>query len=301
MSKTDLVSQGYFSSESFFQFIPTEDGLKLPAPPLNILTKEKDGSTIYYLEKIDNVTKEKKEFEVDATTFPPTTIYQYLKNYYCLSIMDFNVFKNYSQPIAVPESSYSYIKQLTIHDTAGTIYAIASLEKNVDSNTDRIVIKNYEIGSSGILQFYNNKIFGVFPNSVISAEISTDNYNVPLSNGDLSGFDETCLLKRIEMIITTSDFDNTTLILPEPDLDLITIFGDTGEDDSPVNKKRTFIDNVVLTQNSLTTSSIVGSNSVYGNGVSSTSIAGINDTYSNGILVNSLAGEINKLDEAEEG
>ena len=54
MSKTDLVSQGYFSSESFFQFIPTEDGLKLPAPPLNILTKEKDGSTIYYLEKIDN-------------------------------------------------------------------------------------------------------------------------------------------------------------------------------------------------------------------------------------------------------
>ena len=219
---SNLVELGYFTSESFFQFVPTIDGLKRPAP-----------SSTYTFKKIDICTQEEKNYTIDKTEYPLNTVYEYLNNYYCLKYMDLKTIANRDGPLAtkvilgeLPEKPYSYIKQLTIYDSPNTLYYIASLGEN-----NQIIRQQYRIGLNGFLQFYDNKIFGVYPSAVLLeyqsvGETFLKDYAITAPSNNVSS------LSRIEMIITTSNFEDSSFILPSPKLDL-TIFSKQEEPATP--------------------------------------------------------------------
>ena len=244
---SNLVELGYFTSESFFQFVPTAEGLKRPAP-----------SSEHTFNKIDIFTQEEQEYTIDENDYPLNTVYEYLNNYYCLKYMDLAALAGGTDPATkivlgeLPEEPYSYIKQLTIYDSPNALYCIASLDEN-----NQIVRQQYKIGGNGFLQFYNNKIFGVYPSAIVSEYINTgdallENYAIAVTSGNIAS------LKRIEMTITTSDFEDSSLILPSPELDLTVIFGQGDEVISSDNKKRTFIDAITLIAQGIVTSSVSG-------------------------------------------
>ena len=152
----------------------------------------------------------------------------------------------------LPEEPYSYIKQLTIYDSPNALYCIASLDEN-----NQIVRQQYKIGENGFLQFYSNKIFGVYPSAIVSEYINTgdallEDYAIAVTSGSIAS------LKRIEMTVITSDFEDSSLILPPPELDLTVIFGQGDEVISSDNRKRTFIDAITLIAQGIITSSVSG-------------------------------------------
>lgn len=242
--KLNLVELGYFTSESFFQFVPTTGGLKRPAP-----------SGEHTFKKIDILTQEEQEYVIDESTYPLNTVYEYLNNYYCLKYMDLAAIVGGEEDLAtkttlgeLPETPYSYIKQLTIYDSPNTLYCIASLDEN-----NQIIRQQYRIGENGFLQFYNNKIFGVYPTAIISEYKDTEvDYTIAATSENVAS------LKRVEMTITTSDFEDSSFILPPPKLDLTVIFGQGDQEVSSDNKKRTFIDAITVVAQGIVTSSVSG-------------------------------------------
>lgn len=234
----NLVQQGYFEAESFFQYTPTKEGLKQSSP----LAGKSEGN-VYVFQKKDvlgNIFDE--TIELDAQLFPAETVYEYLMNYYCLYGMNLENIKSLIEggSFQVFDEPYSFIKQATIYDKPNSSYYIVMLDKG-----DKVVCKEYKIGINGFIQFYRSKIFGIYPKTIVEEYLESGN--------SIFSTEETpapSKMRRVEIIVTTTDFDLETQVLNPPALDATAFSEEEYEEvvleTLPENKKRAFIDTVRL-------------------------------------------------------
>lgn len=220
-------------ADSFFQFIPSENGLRQP-PPLTEIEK-----VSFY---IDDKTGKEIITPLPAQKIELRTIYDYLLYYYNLIGMDIDSFQDEELSSVDLEGTYNYIKQMTIYDEPGISYYIFALDQE-----EKITRKEYRIGLNGFLQFYETKIFGALPKSIVENGFSNEVSTTKVDD----------ILKRIELTITSSGLAETkSSVLNKNDLDLDVNIVVEDEDFSslvvletlPENKKRAFIDMVRIIQ-----------------------------------------------------
>ena len=163
LEENGLAPKDYFVADSFFQYIPCFLGMTLSIDSILNLNKESDDFEI--LNNFKNsliMTYPQYEQGINCC--------DYMYYYYCLKYMKPELMRNLEDNPELLENYftinndgnkqqllYTYIKQVTIRDEPGTSYYIAIVD-NID-NISTIVRKEYIVGESGIIQFYNSKIF----------------------------------------------------------------------------------------------------------------------------------------------
>lgn len=221
--------------DSFFHFIPTFAGLK---------------------QEISFNYIDDEEIPQELTT----TIYHYLIAYYGLTYMDIDKIQDLKTngPQSIDTSTkYTYIKQATIHDVEGSKYYIVFLK-----NDTQCVCKEYQVGMSGIIQFYQSKILGILPVDIANGNLPADededdNDLMVISNRALIDSQPNIPMSRVELTITNSVLDDSIITTPsEFDFTSYTIDEDTGEtivlETLPENKRRAFFDTVKIVQDGIT-------------------------------------------------
>lgn len=218
LEENGLAPKNYFIADSFFQYIPCFLGMTLSIDSILNLNKESDDFEILNNFKNSLITAYPKYRQ-------GINCCDYMYYYYCLKYMKPELMRNLINSPELLEDYftinnhgnkeqllYTYIKQVTIYDKPGTIYYIAIID-NID-NTPTIVRKEYTVGESGIIQFYNSKIFGIIPKNLLDFSIEDNNINYSIESTFLDiedcpfqekieEYDDS--LSRVDMTITTSE------------------------------------------------------------------------------------------------
>lgn len=234
LEKNGLASNGYFTASSYFQYIPCFLGMLLSVGNLNDLTYPDNE------EKQELLDDLKLYLSQNNITIMNTCDYMYY--YYGLKYMDplkmlhlkdnplklseYYLIQDYENG-GMKQAEYSFINQMTIKGDVGDIYQIAIVD--LINGEPTIINKEYVIGESGIIQFYNTKILGVIPKGLL--EPPTPGYELPVLIFDNRGYDlhtiirdiQECpfedeilkynnTLNRVDMVITTTDMKEEELI-----------------------------------------------------------------------------------------
>lgn len=217
LEENGLASKDYFFADSFFQYVPCFLGMTLSIGSILNLNRKED------LEVLNNFKDSLIAF--NSKYSDGINVCDYMYYYYCLKYMNLEQMRNLENTPELLEDYftienekgkkqllYTYIRQVTIYDEPGTVYYIAIADSSEDNL--KIVRKEYTVGESGIIQFYNSKIFGIIPKKLLnySKEYNGENYTINstfLSIEDCPFEEEKVIYQdsfgRVDMTITTSE------------------------------------------------------------------------------------------------
>lgn len=167
MNQYDLVKSEYFQRDSFFHYVPTLQGLRQIAPSIT----DKTFQVLNDMDEKQNIQGSvlEESFYGDSEK---CTIFSYLSYYYSLHYYNINkiaedfaisngdIVLEKSVPFNLTEP-YSFISQASIYGNVGDSYYIILLDETNGEN--RLSLKQYIIGSTKVIQFYNCQIFCILP------------------------------------------------------------------------------------------------------------------------------------------
>jgi hypothetical protein len=262
LERYGLVPNGYFTANSYFQYIPCFLGMTLSVCNLKELSYEGNDNKQSILDNFMLYLPQNTDI---------VNICDYMYYYYGLKYMDpqkMLALKNNSLKLSeyyliqdyehggMKQVPYSFINQMTIRGNAGDIYEIAIIDL---VNEEQIITnKEYTIGESGVIQFYDTKIFGVIPKVLL--EPPSQGYSLPTFIENNQGYNINSVfrnvgecpfedeiikynntLNRIDMVITFSEMEKEEDFIEQQEWPEI-------EDETEIElgpllyDKRTFID-----------------------------------------------------------